>query len=135
MCVYISDAWCRDAVVVSKHCSAPVEFIFIKCRPFYLPREFTAILLVAIYIPPSPSNINREAALSELYQAISEQQTAHPDGFLILAGDFNHVNPKTVLPKLHQHTDFLIFRVEMTHWTVFTCNKGAYKAAPLPHHC
>ncbi len=45
LCVYINDAWCRDAVVVCKHCSPLVEFMIIKCRPFYLPREYTAILL------------------------------------------------------------------------------------------
>ncbi len=50
LCVYINDAWCRDAVVVCKHCSPLVEFMIIKCRPFYLPREYTAILLVAVYI-------------------------------------------------------------------------------------
>ena len=80
--------------------------MIIRCRPFYLPREFTAILLVAVYIPPTPNNSDRNAALCELYQAISEQQTAHPDGFTIFAGDFNHANLKTVLPKLHQHVDF-----------------------------
>jgi len=27
----------------------------LKCRPFYLPREFTAILVVAVYLPPNPA--------------------------------------------------------------------------------
>ncbi len=99
LCVYINDAWCRDAVVVCKHCSPLVEFIIIKCRPFYLPREYTAILLVAVYIPPSSINNNRSEALNDLYQHISEQQTAHPDAFLILAGDFNHADLKSVFPK------------------------------------
>ncbi len=40
--------------------------------------------------PPPP--------LNELYQHISEQQTAHPDAFLILAGDFNH-RPKECVPQ------------------------------------
>ena len=106
VCVYIRDAWCRDAVVVCKHCSPLAEFMIIKCRPFYLPREFTAILLVAVYIPPTPNSSDRNAALCELYQAISEQQTAHPDGFTILAGDFNHADLKTFLPQLHQHVGF-----------------------------
>ncbi len=61
--------------------------MIIKCRSFYLPREYTAILLVAVYIPPSSNNINRSEALHDLYQHISEQQTANPDAFLILAGD------------------------------------------------
>ncbi len=92
LCVYINDAWCRDAVVVCKHCSPLVEFMIIKWRPFYLPGEYTAILLVAVYIPPSSNNNNRSEALNDLYQHISEQQTAHPDAFLILAGDFNHAD-------------------------------------------
>ncbi len=99
LCVYINNVRCRDAVVVCKHCSPLVEFMIIKCRPFYLPREYTAILLVAVYIPPSSYNINRSEALHDLYQHISEQQTAHPDAFLILAGDFNHADLKSVFPK------------------------------------
>ncbi len=61
--------------------------------------EYTAILLVAVYIPPSSNNNNRSEALNYLYQHISEQQTAHPDAFLILAGDFNHADLKSVFPK------------------------------------
>ncbi len=82
LCVYINNVWCRDAVVVCKHCSPLVEFMIIKCRPFYLLREYTAILLIAVYIPPSSNNINRSEALHDLYQHISEQQTAHPDAQL-----------------------------------------------------
>ena len=104
----------------------------IKCRPFYLPWEFTAILLVAVYIPPSSNSSNRSEALSELYQHISEQQTAHPDAFLILAGDFNHTDPKTVFPKTHQHIDFPT-RGNNTLDQVYSTQKGAYKALPLPH--
>ncbi len=134
LCVYINDAWCRDAVVVCKHCSPLVEFMIIKCRPFYLPREYTAILLVAVYIPPSSNNNNRSEALNDLYQHISEQQTAHPDAFLILAGDFNHADLRSVFPKIHQHIDCT--------WTLFTPPREEltrpYPSPPRslrPHHC
>ncbi len=132
LCVYINDAWCRDAVVVCKHCSPLVEFMIIKCRPFFLPREYTAILLVAVYIPPSSNNNNRSEALNDLYKHISEQQTAHPDAFLILAGDFNHADLKSVFPKIHQHIDFPT-RGNNTLDFVYTTQRGAYKALPLPH--
>ncbi len=59
--------------------------MFVKCRPFYLPQEFTAIVIAAVYIPPCA---NAKDALRELYSAISEQQTNNPDGFSIIAGDF-----------------------------------------------
>ncbi len=51
MCVYQQE-WCNNAAVISKHCSSLVEFMVVKCRPFYLPREFTAIDIVSVYIPP-----------------------------------------------------------------------------------
>ena len=63
--------------------------MFVKCRPFHLPREISAILLAAVYIPPTSNNKDREEALSELYRAISEQ-TEQPDSLLIVPGDFNH---------------------------------------------
>lgn len=93
--------------MVCNHCSP------LKCQPFYLPREFTAILLFAVFIPPTPNNNDRNVALTELYHTISEQQTAHSDEFLILAGNLNNADLKAVLPKTHQQG-------EITHWTWFT---------------
>ncbi len=103
--------------------------MFVKCRPFYLPREFTAIVIVAVYIPPCA---NAKDALRELYSAISEQQTNNPDGFFIIAGDFNHANLKTVLPKFYQHVNFAT-RGNNTLDFVYTTVKNAYKAVPRPH--
>ncbi|KAL0195209.1 hypothetical protein M9458_008781, partial [Cirrhinus mrigala] len=103
--------------------------MFVKCRPFYLPREFTAIVIVAVYIPPCA---NAKDALRELYNAISEQQTNNPDGFFIIAGDFNHANLKSVLPKFYQHVNFAT-RGNNTLDFVYTTNKNAYRAEPRPH--
>ncbi|KAI2647723.1 hypothetical protein H4Q32_031236 [Labeo rohita] len=97
------------------------------CRPFYLPREFTAIVIVAVYIPPCA---NAKDALRELYSAISEQQTNNPDGFFIIAGDFNHANLKSVLPKFYQHVNFAT-RGNNTLDLVYTITD--YK--PLPQAC
>ncbi len=131
LCVYINDAFCHDAVVVCKHCSPLMEFMIIKCRPFYLQREYTAILLVAVYIPPSSNNNNnRSETLNEFCQHISEEQTAQPDAFLILVGDINHADPKSVFQKIHQHIDFPT-RVNNTLDFVYTTQRGDYKA--LPH--
>lgn len=132
LCVYINDTWCRDAAVVYKHCSLLVEFMIVKCRPFYPPREYPAILLTAVYVPPSPNNNNRREAMNELYLHISEQQTAHPDAFLILAGDFNHADPKSVFPKIYKHIDFPTCG-NNTLDQVYSTQKRAYKALPLPH--
>ncbi len=128
LCVYINKEWCNNAAVLSKHCSPLVESMFVNCRPFYLPREFTAIVIVAVYIPPCA---NAKDALRELYSAISEQQTNNPDGFFIIAGDFNHANLKTVLSKFYQHVNFAT-RGNNTLDFVYTTVKNTYKAVPPP---
>ncbi|XP_059409353.1 uncharacterized protein LOC132143242 [Carassius carassius] len=91
--------------------------------------------VVAVYIPPCSNNNNRNEALNELYQHISEQQKAHSDAFIILAGDFNHADLKSVFPKIPQHNNFPT-RGKNTLDFVF----GAYKAVPQLHlgasdHC
>ena len=92
-------------------------------------QQFCLSLFTSL-LPPNSSY--RKAALCEPYQAISAQQTVHPDGFIILTGDFNHTDPKTVLPKLRQHVDFPT-RGDNILDLVYTTHKGAYKASPLPH--
>lgn len=51
--IYTNNSWCNNAAVVSSLCSLDVEFLSIKCRPFYLLREFTYIIITAVNIPPS----------------------------------------------------------------------------------
>ncbi|KAK3545720.1 hypothetical protein QTP70_011351 [Hemibagrus guttatus] len=100
-----------------------VEFVTVRCRPFYLPREFTTAFIFGVYIPPSA---NAKEALCELYGAISELQNAHPDGLFIFAGDFNHAN----LPKFHQH---VAMRGTNTLDLVYTNIPSAYCAESRPH--
>ncbi|GAA6075769.1 piezo-type mechanosensitive ion channel component 1-like, partial [Tachysurus ichikawai] len=129
VCVYINTEWCKNSVLVSTYCSSSVEFVTVRCRPFYLPREFTTVYIVGVYIPPSA---NAKEVLSELYGAISDLQNVHPDGLFIVAGDFNHANLKSVLPKFHQHVDFAT-RGENTLDLVYTNIPSAYRAEPRPH--
>ncbi len=71
-------------------------------------------------------------ALRKLYCTISEQQTNNPDGFFIIAGDFNQANLKTVLPKFYQHVNFAT-RGNNTLDFVYTTVKNAHKAEPRRH--
>ncbi|KAK3569886.1 hypothetical protein QTP86_006751 [Hemibagrus guttatus] len=91
--------------------------------------EFTTVFIVGVYIPPSA---NVKEALWELYGAIRELQNAHPDGLFIIAGDFNHANLKSVLPKFHQHVDFATRGVNALD-LLYTNIPGAYRAEPHPH--
>ena len=99
MCIFVNNSWCTKYNIkeVSRLCSHEVEYLMISCRPHYLPREFSSIFFVAVYIPPE-TNAGTKTALNELYKAISKQENAHPEVALLVAGDFNAGNLKSVLP-------------------------------------
>ena len=63
---------------VSSYCSPEVEYLMISCRPQYLPREFSSVFFVAVYMPPL-SEAGTKTALNELYFAISKQENAYPE--------------------------------------------------------
>ncbi len=102
VCFYINNSWCNERNIhsIKSFCSPDLEFHTLLCRPFWLPREFTAIIITAGYIPPQA---NTDQALRELYRNISEQETAHPDAAFVVTGDFNKANFRTIAPKYFQH--------------------------------
>ncbi|KAK3530795.1 hypothetical protein QTP70_002825 [Hemibagrus guttatus] len=105
----------------------PVHMCFVD-----LEKAMTMSLLAfcgRVYIPPSA---NVKEALCELYRAISELQNVHPDGLFIIAGDFNHANLKSVLPKFHQYVDFATRGVNALG-LVYTNIPGAYRVEARPH--
>ncbi len=98
------------------------------CRPFWLPREFTAIIITAVYIPPQA---NTDQALKELYKNISEQETAHPDTAFVVTGDFNKASFRTIAPKYFQHIT-INTRGDRVLDHCYTPFRDAYKSLPRP---
>jgi hypothetical protein len=45
VCFLVNNNWCTDVKVISAGCTPDLEHITIKCRPFYLPREFSSVTL------------------------------------------------------------------------------------------
>ncbi len=88
ICFFINNSWCdeRNLHSIKSFCSPDLEFHMLLCRPFWLPKEFTVIIITAVYIPPQA---NTDQALKELYGNISEQETAYPNAVFIVTGDFN----------------------------------------------
>ncbi len=54
----------------------------IKCRLRILPREFTSVIIAAVYISPQATT---ETALSDLYKDLNSSQTSNPDAALNVA--------------------------------------------------
>lgn len=98
--MYVNNSWCTNTVITDRHCSPDIGYLTVKCRPIYLPREFTVVIITAVYIPPD-ANANSTIAL--LHTNISNKQSIYSDAVHIVAGDFNHADLKTAIPKFHQH--------------------------------
>ncbi len=128
VCFYINNSWCNERNIHSfKSLGSPdLEFHTLLCRPFWLTREFTAIIITAVYIPPQA---NTDQALRELYRNISEQETAHPDAAFIITRDFNKANFRTIAPKYFQHVT-INTRGDRTLDHCYTPFRDAYKSLP-----
>jgi hypothetical protein len=89
VCLFIKNNWCADSSVVevSTHCSPVLEYLIIKYRPYYLPKEFSAVVLTIVYIPPQ-YNKNNKLALNELYKSIKKQEDVHPVAAFLVVGSF-----------------------------------------------
>ncbi len=130
VCFFINKKWCdsRNISILSRSCSPHLEHLSIICRPFYLPREFSSIVVTAIYIPPQADT---SLALSKLHDELSGYINKHPDAACIIAGDFNKANLKKVIPNFHQHISCPT-RGLNTLDHCYTPLKNAYKAHSLP---
>lgn len=88
--------------VVKSCCSEVIKLMTVKCLPYSLPLEFTAMFVTIVYIP-QVSNSNKP--LKELHNTIRSLQVKHPEKFYVVAGDFNHLklaySQPSFLPACH----------------------------------
>eukprot|EP00061_Rhincodon_typus_P010723 g35235.t1 len=96
----INTLWCSDVATLASNCSLDLEYLTVKCRPYYLPREFPSAILTAVYLQP---HVDVENALDKIYTAINTPEIKSPELLFIVACDFNQANLKQVMPKYHQH--------------------------------
>ncbi len=130
LCIYISEKWATNTKTIDSHCSPDLEYLTVKCRPFFLHREFSsAVLITAVYIAP---DAKAKSALSLLYSAINTKMNKYPEAVHIIAGDLNHVDLKAVFPKFHQHVTCAT-RGESILDKVYSNIKRGYRAIPTPH--
>uniref|UniRef100_A0A8C9VFB8 Reverse transcriptase domain-containing protein n=1 Tax=Scleropages formosus TaxID=113540 RepID=A0A8C9VFB8_SCLFO len=130
VCFMVNNSWCdrRNIHLIKSFCSPDLEYLMLLCRPYWLPREFTAVIITAVYIPPQADT---EQALKELYGRIGEQETAHPEAAIIVTGDFNKADLRTIAPKLHQHVTCNT-REDRVLDRCYTPFPNGYKSLPRP---
>jgi len=101
--ILVKQSWCTDCKVISRFCSEDVEYLTLRCGPYFLPRELQCIIVTVVYIPPSAKE---EAALDNLHNMISKHENRYLDSAVIVLGNFNHCNLQKNLPKYHQYVTF-----------------------------
>ncbi len=93
-----------------------LRFYSIKCRPHFLPREFTLAIITAVYIPPQAST---EAVLLDLCKELNCSQKGNPDAVL-----------NVLVPNFHQHIDCSTRGINtLDH--CYTAFKNSYRAESL----
>ena len=68
---------------------------------------------------------------SELYKVISKQENAHPEAALLVAGDFNAGQLKSVWANFYQHVTCAT-RGKRTADHLYSTHRDVYKALPSP---
>ncbi len=55
LAVFVNNRWCNPAHITVKECicNSDVELCAVGLRPYYLPREFSHVVMVIVYTPPS----------------------------------------------------------------------------------
>ncbi|XP_048414141.1 uncharacterized protein LOC125465079 isoform X2 [Stegostoma tigrinum] len=129
VCLLINNSWCSDVATLLSYCSQDLEYLMLKCRPYYLPREFTCVILTVVYIPP---HAEMKSALDEIYTVTNRFEMKYPEALFIIAGDFNQANLKSVLPKYHQHVSCPTRGANILDHC-YTTVKDAYCSIPRPH--
>lgn len=91
--VYVNEDYCypNNTIIKSHTCTPNAEILTVNIRPFYIPQEFSHVILMAVYAPNK--NVAKEAA-EEIHEAVHSIASASPDVFVMITGDFNHCGVK-----------------------------------------
>jgi hypothetical protein len=100
-----------------------------SCRPHYLPRAFSSIFFIAVYLPPQ-NDADTKTPLNELCKVLSKRENAHPEAVLLVAREFNAGKCKSVLPHFCQLVTCADTGKNLK--TTFTPHRDAYKAPSHP---
>ncbi|XP_071852103.1 uncharacterized protein [Apostichopus japonicus] len=129
VCLYVNEQWCHTNNVTTKQylCSTNVEDLVAGLRPYYLPRECSHVIHLATYVP---NRSVARAAANELSALIQDLETAHPNAFVVIYGDFNHCSLRKTSVNYYQHVHCPTHG-EATLELCYSNVKEAYVASPI----
>ena len=107
--------------VKHKVCPPNVELFTVSVRPYYIPREFSHVLITTVYVPPSA---NAKDAANAISSHVIDLETSAPD-------DFNHCSLKTSIINYFQHVKCAT-RKDCILDQCYTNVKDANTSVPLP---
>lgn len=101
VCAYVNERWCHPNHITVKEriCDQDIELLVVSCRPYYLPREISHVIVTVVYIPPSA---NGKRATETIARVTHKLQSSSPDALFIITGDFNHCSLSTALLSFRQ---------------------------------
>ena len=82
VCFIVNNSCCTDLDITSRTCKIDLECLMTKCRPFYLLREFSPVIMAAVFKQPQA---NALTTLNELYGISNIQEDAHPEATSVVA--------------------------------------------------
>ena len=102
LCVFENDQLCHPNNIRIKHksCSQNAEIFIMGLRPYYLPREFSHVILTTIYVPNN-TVANKEAL--EISEALRNYESSAQDALFLINGDFNHSKLLQSWNQYYQH--------------------------------
>lgn len=106
---------CTNTTAVDKLCCPDVEFLLLKCRSFYLPKEFLTVYICTVYISP---DANTKLMLAQFHDS------------MVYHDSVNHID--TVLHLFHQNVKWAT-RSNNTIHQVYTNVANAYRAQVFLH--
>lgn len=95
----VNKRWATDFTVRGTECCKHYELMTVSFRPHYLPREFSQITVILVYVPGPDFTLAAEHIADSYNRAVS--QTGEQPVFLL--GDFNRCHITTHLPNLEHY--------------------------------
>ena len=94
--ICVNVRWCNPGHISVKKasCCRDLELLAVSLPPYYVPREFSHVIAVCVYIPP---RADAATACDKIHAVTARLQTLHPEAFFLISGDFNHATLDSTL--------------------------------------